>query len=46
VPKPGDGTLGITDAELMKYFAAWQLLVTWALDGEASQQSDPQAPGP
>lgn len=44
--EPGDTALGVTDAELMSYFAARQLAVTWALDGEAGQQFSVQNPGP
>ncbi|MDT0276711.1 major capsid protein [Blastococcus goldschmidtiae] len=43
--EPGDATLGVTDAELMTYFATRNLSVTWAMDGEAGQHFDPQAPG-
>ncbi|MCZ2810227.1 major capsid protein [Modestobacter sp. VKM Ac-2979] len=43
--EPGDATIGISDAELGQYLASRNLAPTWALDGEAGQQFDPQAPG-
>ncbi len=44
--EPGDAKLGVTDAELASYLTARHLAPTWAMDGEAGQQFDPQAPGP
>lgn len=44
--EPGDTTLGVTDAELISYLAARHLAPTWAMDGEAGQQFNAQAPGP
>lgn len=44
--EPGDATLGTTDADLAQYFAARFVDPTWALDGEAGQQFNTQAPGP
>lgn len=44
--EPGDSTVGVSDSELLSYFAARLLAVTWALHGEAGQQFDVQNPGP
>jgi hypothetical protein len=44
--EPGDATLGVTDAELAQYLATRNVAPTWAMDGEAGQQFDTQAPGP
>ena len=44
--EPGDAKLGVTDAELTTYLATRNLSPTWAMDGEAGQQFNPQAPGP
>ncbi len=44
--EPGDAKLGVTDAELASYLAVRHLSPTWAMDGEAGQQFDPQDPGP
>lgn len=44
--EPGDTTLGVTDAELAAYLATRNLAPTWAMDGEAGQQFNPQNPGP
>ncbi len=46
IQEPGDSTVGVTDAELASYLAARHLAPTWAMDGEAGQQFDPQNPGP
>lgn len=43
--EPGDAREGVTDAELIAYFAARHLAPTFALDGEAGQQFDVQNPG-
>lgn len=44
--EPGDATLGVTDAELTQYLATRNIAPTWAMDGEAGQQFNPQAAGP
>lgn len=43
--EPGDAHLGTTDADLTSYLASRFLTPTWALDGEAGQQFNPQAAG-
>lgn len=43
--EPGDARLGTTDADLTAYLASRFLSPTWALDGEAGQQFEPQAAG-
>lgn len=43
--EPGDATLGVSDADLAGYLSSRFLSPTWALDGEAGQQFNPQAPG-
>src|SRR4051794_17780995 len=42
----GDATHGVTDTELASYLAVRRLAVTYAMDGEAGQEFNPQAPGP
>lgn len=43
--EPGDAREGVTDSDLMGYLAARNLAPTWALDGEAGQSFNVQAPG-
>ncbi|MCZ2857823.1 major capsid protein [Blastococcus sp. VKM Ac-2987] len=44
--EPGDSTVGVSDADLAAYLATRNLAPTWALDGEAGQEFNPQAAGP
>jgi len=45
IQEPGDARVGVTDSDLMAYFAARNLRPTWSLEGEAGQQFNVQAPG-
>lgn len=45
IQEPGDAREGVTDSDLMGYLAARNLAPTWALDGEAGQSFNVQAPG-